>query len=474
VADADREEEQKKRLADFFDENLIGDRQEAALDKLKKMQNSDGSWSWWPDMPGSLYMTVTISQMLVRLNTQLSGVSGFSSQYEKLLDRSFRFMGNETVALVEEMKKAEKKGFIPVFPSHTTLEWLYICALDGRSLPKDVRQANDYLIELLKKETKNQSIFDKAMTAIVLAPASPKLSKQYVKSLKEYTVCTEEAGRYYDTERALYSWRDYRIPTQVAAIEAIQRLTPGDTETIDEMLKWLLHEKRTQAWDTPLSTIDAVYAFLNGRQKLLEPQEETVLAVDGKELETPKATAGLGYVKAIVCDSDSPDTPSTFTATKKSKVTSWGAIYAQFMQQSTDIKQQSSGFTIVREVFGPSGTADVPLKVGDRIRVRITITADRDYDFVQVIDKRAACMEPVEQKSGYQRARGNYFEGYYCTPRDGSTNYYFDRMSKGKHVIETEYYIDRTGLYATGTCNVSCAYSPEFRATAPAATMKVE
>ena len=99
--------------------------------------------------------------------------------------------------------------------------------------------------------------------------------------------------------------------------------------------------------------------------------------------------------------------------------------------------------------------------------MRITITADRDYDFVQLIDRRAACMEPVRQLSGYT-------QGAYCTPKDCTTNYYIDMLSKGKHVIETEYYIDRTGTYETGLCTVGCAYAPEFRATAKSITITVK
>ena len=79
-------------------------------------------------------------------------------------------------------------------------------------------------------------------------------------------------------------------------------------------------------------------------------------------------------------------------------------------------------------------------------------------DFVEVIDRRASCMEPIEQLSGYRNRT-------YCMPKDNATYYFFDNLSKGRHVIETEYFIDREGTYDTGTCTVQCAYSPEFKAT---------
>jgi hypothetical protein len=276
-------------------------------------------------------------------------------------------------------------------------------------------------------------------------------------------------GRYYDTPRAGYSWRDYRIPTQVAAIEAIKRLTPDDQQTLDEMRRWLLQEKRTQAWDTPLNSIDAVYAFLSEKGTVksdrLIAAVPTALKFDDKPLDTPKATAGIGYVKTA----QPYHGEKTFTATKQSEGTSWGAVYAQFMQTTSDIKNQSSGISVKRELLTIDGRLLTAVKVGERVKVRLTITSDRDLDFVQIQDKRVACMEPVKQLSGY-----DWRGGYYSTPRDNVTNYYFDRLSKGKHVIETEYYIDRSGQYETGTCTVQCAYASEYRGTTHSQTIKSE
>ena len=116
---------------------------------------------------------------------------------------------------------------------------------------------------------------------------------------------------------------------------------------------------------------------------------------------------------------------------------------------------------MIREILTPNSLA-----VGQRIKVRITIETTRDLDFVQVVDRRAACMEPVNQLSGYHH-------GAYCSPKDNATHYFYRGLAKGKHVIETEYYIDRAGTYETGTCTAGCAYSPEFRGTAPSVELRI-
>ncbi|MCR5271184.1 MAG: alpha-2-macroglobulin [Prevotella sp.] len=451
VADARHETEQKQQLADFFDASLMNYRISQAARQLGALQKSDGSWSWWPGMNGSFFITVEVSEMLVRLNQ----MAGEQTDTKDMLTSSFFFMDQEIVKMVDEMKKEEKKGHRQSFPSYRAMQYLYISKISGRKLTAKVSEAQSYLKNLLKKDVKRQNIYEKALSAIILdAPA-------YAKSLKEYTVYKENMGRYYDTPRGGYSWRDYRIPTQVAVIEALQKLTPADTTTIDQMRRWLLQQKRTQAWDTPINSVNAIYAFLNNRseQDLQNAHHKlSVLKVDQKALELSDATAGLGYVKA----SQDYHGQQTFTVEKTSVGTSWGAVYAQFMQPTTSIQSNSSEISVKREIIG-----NQPLKVGDRIRVRITIKAERDLDFVEVIDKRAACMEPVNQLSGYRN-------GYYCAPKDNATYYYFDRLPKGKRVIETEYYIDRLGTYETGALTAGCAYAPEFRGQTASETIIVK
>ena len=224
-----------------------------------------------------------------------------------------------------------------------------------------------------------------------------------------------------------------------------------EQQTIAEMQRWLLQEKRGQMWSTPINSVNAVYAFLMSSTDLLAPKEETSIAIDGKLLDMPKATAGMGYVKtAAKVDKKI----KTVTFDKSSEGTSWGAVYAQYMQKATDVRKSGEGLTVKREIILPKEG----LKVGAKVKVRITVTADRDLDFVQIIDRRAACMQPVEQLTGYR-------SGIYCSPKDNTTNFYLNAMPKGKRVIETEYFIDRTGTYQTGSCSAQCAYSPEFSAT---------
>lgn len=424
------------------------------VEKLKKLQNPNGSFSWWKGMKGSRYMTTSVAEMMVRLNA----IAGVQKSTAKMLTSAIDYLSWQTAQEVREMKKQEEKKQ-KVSPSEQALHYLYILSMDGRKMKQNLEADKAYLLEKMSKMTGDFSIYGKARAAVVLARNSQQNAAyhekagEYLQSVNEYAVYREEMGRYYDTRKALYSWRNYKIPTQVSVIEAMQMLKPNDKQTIEELQRWLLMSKRTQVWDTPVNTVDAVYAFMKGNESNWSRKaENAVLKLDGKLLPMPQDSTTLGYVKT-----ERPGKASKLSIDKKSDYTSWGAVYAEFKQPISEIGSMESGIKVRRVIVPAESESKGNAQVGEKVKVTLIITADRDYDFVQITDKRAACLEPVNQLSGYQ-----WGIGCYVSPRDHATNFYFDRLSKGKHIVEMEYYVDRKGDYQSGTCTAECTYSPEF------------
>ena len=424
------------------------------VEKLKKLQNPNGSFSWWKGMKGSRYMTTSVAEMMVRLND----IAGVQKSTARMLTSAIDYLSWQTAQEVREMKKQEEKKQ-KVNPSEQALHYLYILSVDGRKMKQNLEQDKAYLLDKMSKMTGDFSIYGKARAAVVLARNSQQNAAyrekagEYLQSVNEYAVYREEMGRYYDTRKALYSWRNYKIPTQVSVIEAMQMLKPNDKQTIEELQRWLLMSKRTQVWDTPVNTVDAVYAFMKGNESNWSRKaENAVLKLDGKLLPMPQDSTTLGYVKT-----ERPGKASKLSIDKKSDYTSWGAVYAEFKQPISEIGSMESGIKVRRVIVPAESESKGNAQVGEKVKVTLIITADRDYDFVQITDKRAACLEPVNQLSGYQ-----WSIGCYVSPRDHATNFYFDRLSKGKHIVEMEYYVDRKGDYQSGTCTAECTYSPEF------------
>ena len=455
LAEATNEAEQKQRIATLFDLNTMNSQLAVSVEKLGELQNADGAWSWYKGMQGSRYVTTQVMEMLVRLNALTH--QDADSRMQPMIQKGFEYLGKQAAEEYKSMKEAEKKGAVGIRPSEQVLRYLYICALDGKA-PVD-EKVNRYFIDKLSGEGKELTIYGKALGAIILQQAGKVAeARLFMQSLMEYSVVTDEMGRYFDTPKARYSWFSYKIPTEVAAMEAIQRITK-DTKAIDEMKRWLLKQKQTQTWETPIATADAVYALMaTGASDLLANTGGVEITL-GKEVIRTPADNAIGYIKKTV--SGDVMNIKKVSVDKEGTGMGWGAVYAQYLESMDQIGEQGNGLSVSRQLYKGDEALNesAPLKVGDRITVRLTVKADRDMDFVQIKDDRAACMEPLQAVSGFRWSNGL---GYYQATKDASTQFFIDQMRKGTYVIEYQVYVNRTGEYQAGIATVQSAYAPEF------------
>ena len=455
LTEATNEAEQKQRIATLFDLNTMNSGLAVSVEKLRELQNGDGAWSWYKGMQGSRYVTTQVMEMLVRLNALTP--QDADSRMQPMIQKGFEYLGKQAAEEYKSMKEAEKKGAVGIRPSEQVLRYLYICALDGKA-PVD-EKVNRYFIDKLSGEGKELTIYGKALGAIILQQAGKVAeAKLFMQSLMEYSVVTDEMGRYFDTPKARYSWFSYKIPTEVAAMEAIQRITK-DTKAIDEMKRWLLKQKQTQTWETPIATADAVYVLMaTGTSDLLANTGGVEITL-GKEVIRTPADDAIGYIKKMM--SGDVMNIKKIRVDKEGAGMGWGAVYAQYLESMDQISGQGNGLSVSRQLYKGDEALNesAPLKVGDKITVRLTVKADRDMDFVQIKDDRAACMEPLQAVSGFRWSNGL---GYYQATKDASTQFFIDQMRKGTYVIEYQVYVNRTGEYQAGIATVQSAYAPEF------------
>ena len=422
--------------------------------KLKKLQGRGGGFSWYEKMPESLYMTTEVVMHLSRLQVMAGPVEELAS----LTESAFRFCDAAMCKDVRELRKWEAEGHAVYLPTFTLLQHLYNCAITRRELDSKTLDAYQYLVALLEKDIHSQTIREKAMSAVILDYAGyHSRAQDYAESLRQYTVCDAERGRTFETPRATYSWYSYKIPTHVAGMEALHLLCPDDHATYREMQKWLLQEKRTQTWETPIDSVNAVYALLLDGQEELDTKSTATFTIDGKPLAV-ETEGNEGCMEAAL-----PATTRTLTVEKTTPGLSWGAVYATFLQPLCEVEASGSGMSIHREILADTEN----LHVGDRIRVRLTYTCDRDFDMVRVTDSKAACMEPVKQLSW-----GDSFKR--VQPMDTEVRIFYYGLAEGTYSIETEYYLDRAGVYETGLATIVCEYAPEFRAVCPSVRLVVK
>lgn len=467
ISEATEESEQKRRIALLFDLNSMDNRLRTSIERLQELQLSDGSWSWYRGMTGSRYITTQIVEMLARLQHMNVTLDG---KVVPMYTRALGYLQKAVKEDYETMKKLEKEGATTLVPNNQVVHYLYVCALEKQAASLADKQVNAYMTDRLENRSAEYSIVEKAMIGLIMqAGGRQRQAQELVQSIKEYTVSTPQMGVYFDTPKAPYSWNNYRIPAQVAAMEAIQQIAP-DADMLAGMKLWLLKQKQVQVWESSIATADAVYAFLNGSGNRLQVNG-TMKAVAGNvEVRTPDDV--LGYTRKTLTGTDTH--VERVVVSKSGTGIGWGAVYAQYLEEMDKVlPAKGNGVSVAREWWmdGKQISRKTVLHAGDKMTVRLTVKADRDMDFIRVKDERAACMEPDTQLSGYRWSNGL---GCYQVNRDASTEFFIDRMPKGTYTLEYTVYLDRSGIYQAGAATIQSVYAPEFSGHTGGQTLTVE
>ncbi len=476
AAEGNSEGSRRRKLARAFDYGASSARARNLLERLTLLQQNDGGWSWFPGMQSNYYITGRVLDMLVRLE-EITGDKAAAN----VVAKGISYLDKDVAERIERMKGLGSGTPKIDIDNSDLLTYLDILRRSNCELSSTARANRRYLIGKLAKEPVLSNMYNKALSAVILMEAGHKdEARTALQSLMEHTVSKPGMGRYFDTDRATLTWESYKIPTQVAAIEAVRLITPDDTETLQQMLTWLIQAKRTQSWSNERNTVDAVYALLlqaDSTSGMFHfgttlPESARLTFKNGNTsdlVENGAQAAGtLGYIRRDYGLDTIKAKPVSVTIEKNDDGISWGGVYYRSLVPATEVKSGKGELTVERTYlvakdgkYVPMSKNDTP-KTGDRIRVDYTITAARDFDFVSLQDARPACLEPVKQMSGYTWNDG---EAYYYAAGDTKQGFFFERMSKGEHKFSCDYIVDRAGKYLVGTASVQCLYSPEFAGT---------
>ena len=479
VLEAQTEEQQKERIATLFDLNNIRSNNIAALTRLQELQNSNGAWSWYKGMNGSRSVTTELNARLAMLTGEKLSGSALSLQ-----QKAFAYLHQSALDEYKEILKAQKDGVKFTGVSGSILQYLYLIAISGEQVPAANKAAYTYYLSKVGELLTSPSMDTKAIAAIVLDKAGRKKEAQeFVASLKEHLTKTDEQGMFFAFNENPYTWGGMQMQAHVDVMEALEQ-TGGNTDTVEEMKLWLLKQKQTQQWNSPVATADAVFALLMKGANLLDNQGDVRIVIANEVLETvsPSKTTvpGLGYIKRSFTQKNVVDARK-IEVEKRNPGIAWGAVYAEFESPVSDVKQQGGDLNVEKQLYVERTMNNVPqlqpitaktvLQVGDKVVSRLSIRVDRPMDFVQLKDQRGACFEPIGSISGY---RWNNGLGYYVDIKDASTNFFFDHLGKGVYVLEYSYRVSRAGTYETGLATMQCAYAPEYASHSASMTIIIK
>lgn len=492
VMEAADEAEQRARLATLFDVNKLVNDRLSALAKLKELQGNSGAWSWYQGMSPSRYITTYVTGLLLRL-PMITGQM-LDEDTQSLVNKALDYLHKEALAEYYRLMEQKEKGVEVNGLSGLAMDYLYLVALSGREVPSEGRKAYEYFLNLVPGNLSTRDMTCKARSAVILLKAGRKKeAEEFIRSLQQHLVVEEEQGAHFAFYDTPYSWGMMPIPVHVSVMEAL-RMAGGHEALLEEMKIWLLKQKQTTVWTSPVATVDAVYALICTGNDWLSNRGDVQITLGGERIETLPAKAdasfipGLAYVKKVFDEDSKAIKAKTAVVEKKDDGVAWGAVYAQYLAPLDDLRPQSGqpltvkkqlfverlkadGTSMLEPLYDEAGKQRVQVHAGDKVVSRLTLISDRRLDFVQLKDQRGSCFEPIGSLSGYRRVDG---AGCYMEIEDAAANFFFDRLNKGVYVLEHSYRVARKGTYQAGIATLQCAYAPEFASHSAAAVLQVE
>ena len=477
MIEAQQQKASRQRIASLFSEMEQEQRRMTMLSALSARQHEDGSFGWFPGMSGSVWMTSEVATLLVRLGAVKDGI--LSVPERQILDKAMSFLEKEMHKDVEALRK-EKQPSLSFFQ----LRYLYIYIMYKKTLSNSSLKGEDFdfLLSLLKKQAVDYDREERALAAIVLKRAGEDKKAQALMP-RIHELLRHKDGAYLAYPGGSFTSIDRKVQTHVNLMEAVQTVEPKETDLLAKMTEWLIQQKRTQEWEQPIQSSDAIYALMQSPQPPLGgvPSDwRGMITYDNqtRNLLPQKGDEGAGYVRERI---ESISKPKELHIEQRGGEGSlaWGSVFAQYQLPAAEVEHHREGMTIRREV---QTLSDSPLKgennkmlngqcrTGDRVHVRYTITADRDYEYVCLRAPRPATAEPAQQLSGYRWQNGI---GFYQAMHDASTEYFMDRLPRGTYVIEEDWLISRDGTFLLPPSRLTCLYAPEFQSHTASAKLSI-
>lgn len=467
VLEAGSETEQKQRLSLLFDMNRAAGQREIALRHLLDLQTPDGGWGWFKGMYPSQELTLYILKGMSQL-TELNAVE-YDQQEKEMQIKALKFVDKQIQSDYESLQKIKNWQKNEISPLE--IEYLFVRS-HYRDIPElsSAREAIRYYTNLAEKQWNKQSIHGKGEIAwLMWRNGKKEIAGKIITWLRKTASTSPDKGMYWANNRRGAGTFTSPIDTHCLLMAFFNEVSPDKQET-DRMKQWLLSQKQTQNWESVPATVNAIYALLLTGSDWLDTNN-TCTAQWGKQIySTTNGELATGYLKVTVSDEKiTTSEENSVSIRKEGSAPAWGAVYEQYFQHINDVKKQKGVLNVEKKLFVETNdgsgqqlrpvTPEQPLRVGDKVIVRLVVRTDREMDYVFLKDLRAGCFEPANQLSGSIYRDGVW---YYQSPTDVSENFFFDRLPQGTFVLEYAVYVTRTGEYAGGISTIQCLYAPEF------------
>ena len=399
--------------------------------KLLAYRRANGAFSWLKNnrSTASYYLTLRILALL----GELQEADALDQQLSYAKSQAVRYIDKEIV-LREKWYREAHHDSLPDYADYA----LYACvrARFSEDFTDDSKRIYTATLDSLYAHISSSELTSWPLLALTFERAGQHdRALTLINGLRRYATIDHDHGMYWNNLPDRWWW--YRqVDLQASFLLAFARIDP-QTQELDALRQWIILNNRTTDWGQSSLNAYVTYALMNGMPSV-QAQEDAAL-------------------ETLVL----PDTTTRYTIRHTTGTPAWGAIMTSFDAPADQLHAFATKAVQIERRFERSDSSvatSVPLAKGEKIRVILTITTDREMDNLILTDHRAALLEPIGV-SAYSWTNNAF---YYRDIRNTEERFYIEHLSRGTAVLSYECYVTASGTTLAGLASIVSEIAPEF------------
>jgi uncharacterized protein YfaS (alpha-2-macroglobulin family) len=434
-----------------------------SVQRLYANQHADGGWGWWiggdSDAAVTAYVLIGLAEAKRAGHTVDQNVESNAGNY-----------------LLGELNKA-RDARTPQFDLRAYL--VYALAQDGRG---DLGRSF-----ALAEERAGLSNAAKAWVALAIKGSGGSLTDPRLTSLMadlRAAAIPSATGNHWEEKTYDLSVFGNSIQTTAQVLQAFTALDP-DNPLVDGTLRWLMVARKEGHWDSTHGTAVAILAITDFMRVRKDAQESFGYHVDlnGEQVLTGSAERGKVHQEDTVTIAMADLLKDTLNRLDVARTPAgdsrlYYTAHLRYFTPAEEIEAANYGIGVSHEYF--LGDSDVPVSavsLGQTVRVKVTLVAPADLNFLVLEDYLPSGLEPIdtslkttplelrrqlqeEQVKSYKASR-SWSPFDHTDIRDNRVALFARFVSKG--VYEYTYYAQATtpGTFHAPPATASEQYFPE-------------
>jgi uncharacterized protein YfaS (alpha-2-macroglobulin family) len=468
-----------------FDEQLVADMARTGARRLADMQLEDGGWGWFS---GSGERSSPHTTAYVVHGLQLARQAGVVLPPE-MLARGVAWLANYRQQQTDLLEKGEpdKKG--GKFAADN-LDALVAMVLTDEGL--DSPKMRGFLL----RDRAGLSVYGQAMLGLALAQVNDRERLAAVMHTIEQVLVTDAENQSaflrLPNESSWWRWYGDEIETHAYTLKLLARTRPESPAAAGLATYLLNNRKHATTWNSTRDTSTVVEALADFLQASGEgrPQMRLDVVYDGQIAKTVTITPATLFTfdNRFVLDGAAVTSGRhTLTLVKSGTGPLYFNAFLDYFTREGFVTAAGLEIRVQRKLYrlapetkripeaGADGQAagrrveayrreeilhQQPIASGELVEVELTIESKNDYEYLVFEDMKAAGLEPLEVRSGYN---GNAL-GAYVEFRDETVCFFVQHLARGRHSVSYRLRAETPGRFSALPTKVYAMYAPELRA----------